>query len=251
MALIPTAPPLTNFKLLSFDVFGTLIDEETGIYNALQPLLSRCATPPSKASATELINRLETTIHAIHPSLLQSEILAHVYKLTASAWGISATEGEASAFASSMGEWEPFPDTVSAMQKISKHFKLVALSNCDRATFSRVLAGPLKDVKFNGVYLAEDIGTYKPDRRNFEYLLRNVEREFGVQQEEVLMVAHGLESDHVTCKEMGMHSAWIRRGTPEEVERMYEGKVAYQWRRTTLGDFADDVEREFEGYDRA
>ncbi|KAL8731407.1 MAG: hypothetical protein Q9181_004323 [Wetmoreana brouardii] len=251
MALTPTAPPLTNFKLLSFDIFGTLIDEETGAYKALEPLLSRCATPPPKHSAIELINRLEASIHATRPSLPQSEVLAHVYKMTASSFGASATEEEASAFASSMGKWEPFPDTVSAMQKLSKQYKIVTLTNCDHVTFSRVLAGPLKDVNLDAVYLAEDIGTYKPDRKNFEHLLRNVEMEFGVQKEEVLMVAHGLESDHMTCKEMGMHSAWIKRATSEEKERMYEGKVAYQWRWATVGDLADDVERAFGGDDRA
>jgi 2-haloacid dehalogenase len=35
---------LTDFKLLSFDVYGTLIDQDSGIFNALQPLLEKNGT---------------------------------------------------------------------------------------------------------------------------------------------------------------------------------------------------------------
>lgn len=139
----------------------------------------------------------------------------------------------------------PFPDTVAAVQKLSKHYKLVPLSNCDRATFARVLEGPLKDVSFDAVYLAEDIGSYKPDHRNFEYLLSRVQKDFGVEKGEVLMVAHGLPIDHVPAKELGMESVWIQRESTEEDEKRFEGRVAYKWKFKTLGDLAQAVELEF------
>lgn len=250
MALVSDAPPLSKFKLMSFDIFGTLIDENSGVYKALQPLLSRLPSshPAASDSVTgvhSLFLRLEASIHKDDPSMRQTEVLARIYKGIASEWGVKASQGEAEAFAHSMGDWPPFPDTIAAVQELSKHYKLVPLSNCDRATFERVLSGPLKDIRFDAVYLAEDIGSYKPDHRNFDYLLEHVQREFGVSKKEVLMVAHGLSSDHVPTREMGIESAWIQRESTKEEEEAYQGKVAYKWKYDTLGDLASDVEKEF------
>ncbi|KAL9580241.1 MAG: hypothetical protein Q9212_004613 [Teloschistes hypoglaucus] len=244
MALRPDAPPLTKFKLLAFDIFGTVIDEEIGIYKAMEPLLARFPrSERAKTSAFEAFLKLEASIHEEQPSLRQRDVLSQIYTKIANSWGVEPLKDEVEGFADSMGEWPPYPDTVAAMQKLAEHYKLVALSNCDRAAFSGTLAGPLKDVRFDAVYLAEDIGSYKPDPKNFEYLLSYAEKEFGAQKEEVLMVAHGLGVDHVTTKDMGIHSAFIKRRTSDEEEKTFEGRVAYQWRWDTLGDFAAEVEK--------
>lgn len=249
MALSPNAPPLSNFKLLCFDVFGTLIDEPTGIYKALQPLLSRhSASHPDRSfqPSIKLLLRLEASIHREVPSLRQHDVLVRIYKEMAREWGLpTPLHEEAETFAGSMGEWLAFPDTVAALQQLSTHYKLTVLSNCDRDTFSRVLAGSLKDVKFDAVYLAEDIGSYKPDHRNFEYMLGRVQKDFGVEKGEVLVVAHGLGTDHVATKELGIESAWIKRESTDEEEKGYEGRVAYKWRCNTMGVFAREAENEF------
>lgn len=249
MALSPNAPPLSNFKLLCFDVFGTLIDEPTGIYKALQPLLSRHSASHLDRSfqpSVELLLRLEASIHREVPSLRQHDVLVRIYKEMAREWGLpTPLHEEAETFAGSMGEWLAFPDTVAALQQLSTHYKLTVLSNCDRDTFLHVLAGSLKDVKFDVVYLAEDIGSYKPDHRNFEYMLGRVQKDFGVEKGEVLVVAHGLGTDHVATKELGIESAWIKRESTDEEEKGYEGRVAYKWRCNTMGAFAREAENEF------
>ena len=257
MALDSTnAPSLASFKVLAFDIFGTLIDDRTGMSTALQPLILRL--PPShpakssKEHGIEAIERLELSIHHSSPTLRQNKVLEQAFQQLASEWKVEVEPGEAEAFAQSMGDWTPFPDTVAAMQVLSKHYKLIVLSNVNRATFTRTLQGPLADVRFDAVYIAEDIGSYKPDLRNFEYLLTNAKEQFGVDKENLLMVAQGLGSDHVPAKQMGMWSAWIARRRSVE-EKAYEGvgeefetKVAYQWRWPSLGDMAKDVERAFE-----
>ena len=153
-------------------------------------------------------------------------------------------------FGASIGTWAAFPDTVGAIQTLGKYYKLVPLSNVDRASFTKTLDGPLKGCSFDAWYVAEDIGSYKPDHRNFEFLLGHVESEFGVAKDEILHTAVGLESDHGPAKELGLWSAWIARGTREGV-RSYEGvgdlegKLSFQWRWATLGAMAEEVERAF------
>lgn len=111
-----------------------------------------------------------------------------------------------------------------------------------------MLSGPLADVKFDAVYTAEDIGSYKPDLQNFHYLLDHVRDELDVGKEQVLHTAHGLKSDHVPAKQMGMSSAWIARGDgeggPKSDLAAVEGKVAFTWQFETMGDMAEAVESE-------
>ena len=125
MALTSEAPPLSKFKLLAFDIFGTLIDENTGVAKALQPLVFRLPKDHPAASGSglaihDIFEQIEASIHKEHPSLPQSQVLARVYTELAREWHVDTKEGEPEAFAQSMGEWPPFPDTVAAIQKLSR-----------------------------------------------------------------------------------------------------------------------------------
>ena len=137
------------------------------------------------------------------------------------------------------------------MHALGTHYKLVALSNIDRASIACTLGAALRGVRFDAVLTAEEIGSYKPDRRNFEYLLDYVAREWGVGRGEVLLVAQGVGSDHVPAREVGLWSAWIARGRPggeegwEGVGRENEGLVGFRWRWGGLGEMAAEVERVF------
>lgn len=152
-----------------------------------------------------------------------------------------------------MAKWPAFPDTVAALQRLKKYYKLVILSNIDDESIAQVLEGALKGVQFDAVYTAQQIGSYKPDMKNFHYLLRGVEKEFGVKKGEVLHTAHGLRADHVPAKEMGLKSAWIVRGegvgkgsTMEDVK----DRVAFTWQFESMGAMDEAVEKEFGGVGR-
>ena len=123
------------------------------------------------------------------------------------------------------------------------------LSNIDNDTIARTQSGPLAGVKFDAVYTAENIGSYKPDLKNFEYLLSGVREEFGVEKWQVLHTAQALGADMVPAKSMGMSAAWIdREGEDEKSEELKaKGKVAFTWRFGTLGEMAEAVEAAFVG----
>jgi FMN phosphatase YigB (HAD superfamily) len=70
--------------------------------------------------------------------------------------------------------------------------QLVILPNVDRASFSRTNAGPLGGVKFNVILTVQDIGSYKPDLRNFEYMLDHAKRELGVDKAQILSTAESV-----------------------------------------------------------
>jgi 2-haloacid dehalogenase len=61
------------------------------------------------------------------------------------------------------------------------------------------------------VYTAEDSGSYKPDPRNFDYLLRHAKDDLGVTPDRLLHVAQSLFHDHGPAKAAGLATVWIDR----------------------------------------
>ncbi|KAJ3546341.1 hypothetical protein NM688_g5525 [Phlebia brevispora] len=162
---------------------------------------------------------------------------------------ILASEGltkEDIAFGKSIAKWRPFPDTIPALCTLSKHYKLTVLSNVDRQSFSgtrEVLerSDPAHQFTFDAIYTAQDIGSYKPNLANFEYALKNLHDSFGVEKDQVLIVAAALDYDHRPANKLGIRSVFIDRAGAALGQ---DGDAKYNWRFPTLGDMAEAVEKE-------
>ncbi|KAA8893310.1 HAD-like domain-containing protein [Sphaerosporella brunnea] len=234
------APALLDQKVLVFDVYGTLIDWETGIYTAAQPLLSQLSSPPSREEF------LRTYVHQEHlqegstPGLRYSSLLAHVYNRLASLYQLPPSPESATAFGNSVADWPAFPDSAAALAELKKYYKLVVLSNVDRASFATSLPKLGGEGTFDLILTAEDIGSYKPDLRNFECALKEIGEKFGVGKHQVCSTAQSLFHDHAPAKKLGLVSSWIDR------EGAYMGDASYEWRFATLGDMAAAVKQEKE-----
>ncbi|KAI5850859.1 putative hydrolase [Tricharina praecox] len=237
------APSLLSQKLLCFDVYGTLIDWETGIYTAALPLLSQLSPPPTRASFLSTYARLETLQQTATPGLRYSQLLSAVYAQLAAHYSLPAPSSEAEAFGASIGDWPAFADSADALQRLKASFKLVVLSNVDRESFANSLPRLGGEGVFDLVLTAEDIGGYKPALRNFEVMLEEVQERFAVAREEVCCTAQSLFHDHAPAKRLGLVSAWIdRQGGLMGVGEV-EG-AGFEWRFETLGEMAEAVERE-------
>ncbi len=100
-------------------------------------------------------------------------------------------DGAAERFGSSPGTWRPFADTVAGLGRLARRYRLVVLSNVDRANIGATVAARLGPGLFAAVYTAQDVGSYKPARANFEYLFARARRDLGVDRDrgELLHVA--------------------------------------------------------------
>ena len=199
---------LTDFDVLAFDCYGTLIDWEGGIFTALQPLLARLPAPLSRDATLELFARHESAQQAETPAMIYSELLSVVHGRVARALGLAEDGAAAKAFGASVPDWPAFPDSAAALAYLKQHYKLVILSNVDRESFrgSNARLG----VEFDAIYTAQDVGSYKPSPRNFDYLLAK-QAELGVAKDKILMTAQSLFHDHAPAKRAGLRSAWIDR----------------------------------------
>jgi len=206
-------PSLDQFEALSFDCYGTLIDWETGLLAALEPLLARAPVRPRADEVLEAYALAESEAEESHPAELYPQILSRVWLELASQWGVADDPQERERFAHSVGDWPAFADTVEALARLKGRYKLIILSNVDRASFART--NRRLGVEFDRIITAEDLGSYKPDARNFEALVAAVEA-MGTPRGKLLHVAQSLFHDHVPAQAMGLSTAWIdrRRGMP-------------------------------------
>ncbi|KAK5796123.1 hypothetical protein VI817_005408 [Penicillium citrinum] len=229
---------LSDYRLLCFDVYGTLIDWESGIFAALQPLLANHSQFTREQLLTEY-HELEAKQQKLTPDMPYSQLLATVHPLLAERLGLPPPSKEASTtFGESVGTWPAFPDTVEALQKLSKHYKLVVLSNVDRASFAKSNAGSLQGFSFDKIITAQDIGSYKPDARNFEYMKTAVQAEFGVTPDQILQTAQSQFHDHQPARKAGIKSVWIERPGATMGNR---DEPIFDWRFATLGEMADNL----------
>jgi len=199
---------LSQFKVLSFDCYGTLIDWEAGIWAALQPLIRANDFKVAREAALAAFGRIEPEQEHETPGLIYRELLVRVHAKLAAAWGLNTTPALDRSFGLSVPDWPAFPDSAEALAYLKQHYKLVILSNVDRQSF----AGSNKrlGVAFDAVCTAEDVGSYKPDPRNFDYLLGAVAK-LGLGRADILHTAQSLFHDHVPAEAAGIARCWINR----------------------------------------
>ncbi|QGI70825.1 hypothetical protein CEK26_003159 [Fusarium fujikuroi] len=250
-------PDLTTFKALSFDCYGTLIDQESGMIRGLQPIISRLPSESDyKKNPILLIQRFHELTQVLEegePTLRYGSIVSRSFKNLANELNVSVPEEEMSHLESLPGTWMPFPDTIPGSKILKKHYKLIILTNMDNANASSTLRH-LQLAEFDKVYTAEDIGSYKPAKANFDYLFDHLRSDLSVDKDrgDLLHVARSLTADHVPAKRFGLRSVWISRGGDKkegtgvggDYERLKES-VAFEWRFDSIGKFAEEGERQF------
>lgn len=204
---------LRDFKVLTFDCYGTLIDWESSMVNALNPLTDRLNGKLSRDQILEAHARHESGQQKQTPYKRYSELLAIVYKRLAEEWGLAVSWEECVRYGNSVKEWQPFPDTVEALRYLKQHYKLVILSNVDNETFS--YSNKKLGVDFDAIYTAEDIGSYKPSDNNFEYMLALLKSR-SYEKADILHTAESMFHDHAPANRHGLKSCWIYRRFEKE-----------------------------------
>jgi 2-haloacid dehalogenase len=205
---VPTiAIDLTDYRVLSFDCYGTLIDWEAGIATVLGPWARRHDSSLTDEDVLAAYSDQEAAVEAEEPTTLYPDVLREAFRRTGRSLGFEVTVADADALGTSVPDWPAFPDSAEALQRLKERYKLVILSNVDRTSFAgsnRRLA-----VTFDEILTAQDIGSYKPHAANFETLLELVDR-VG-DRGKLVHVAQSLFHDHVPAKAVGLPTVWINR----------------------------------------
>jgi len=193
-----------SFRVLTFDCYGTLIDWENGIWNAVGPVLAQHGVPASRESVLELYGRLESRAeHGEYQSY--RTILRRVMQDLAAELGFTPRTHDVDCLVDSIGDWQPFPDTVPALAALKARYKLAIVSNIDDE-FIAQSARALR-VEFDWIVTAQQVGSYKPSLNNFRTALARI----GEPQSRVLHVAQSLFHDIQPARSLGLSTVWVNR----------------------------------------
>ena len=199
---------LSDFKALTFDCYGTLIDWEKGMLSGLEPLTRqlKSSLTPDEILAAHAFHESHQQLQT--PTLRYQALLPIVYRRLAEEWHVAVTWQECLRYGQSIKEWPPFPDSAKALKYLKQHYKLVILSNVDNESFSA--SNAQLGVNFDAVYTAEEIGSYKPADANFEFMLTLLQR-LGLKKSDILHTAQSMFHDHAPANFHGIPSCWIDR----------------------------------------
>jgi 2-haloacid dehalogenase len=236
---------LTQFKALSFDCYGTLIDWEAGIAAVLAPWAREQELDLADEELLLGYADNEAFVEREVPTARYPEVLAAAFRRTGDQLGHPVSDEWAQRLGSSVPDWPAFPDSAYALARLATHYRLIIVSNVHRDGFAgsnRQLRG-----EFAAIITAEDVGGYKPAENHFRALDAAL-TELGVDRSQLLHVAQSLFHDHVPAKREGLRSVWINRrhdrpgwgATPVPA-----GEWSYDLAFDSMGDFADAVDRAF------
>lgn len=225
-------------KAISFDCYGTLIDWESGIADALSDWSRRRGAGLERPELLAAFSETEPVVQSADPELPYPEVLRRVAQGIGRRFALPVSEAEAGEFASSIRRWPPFPDTSKALARLQEHYRLAVLSNVDKQSFAaseRALG-----IRFDLVCTAEEIGSYKPDPRNFRFLLARLS-EMDIARGELLHAAQSLYHDVEPARALGIRTAWVDRysGAASGAARAPQGAITADLRVSSLAELVE------------
>ncbi|WP_407049852.1 HAD-IA family hydrolase [Methyloraptor flagellatus] len=194
---------LTDFKVMTFDVVGTLIDFEKGVLDSIRRLGGPKAAAASDDEIFEPYKRGRDKFYG-RSSFAMKDVYLHLAKEC----GFKDDEATADAFQLAVFRWPAFADSVEALARLRKNYRLVAMTNTDRtvlSAYAETLGNP-----FHDTVTCDETGCAKPDPRFFAFN-KGRQSAHGYKQSEILHVAQSQYHDIGVGKAEGYTVCWIER----------------------------------------
>ena len=195
---------LSQFEILTFDCYGTLIDWETGILRALHPIMERYKVRATDDELLEAYASAESKAES-GKFMPYRNVLEQVVRDLGAKFTFNATPEDQHWLPDSVKTWRPFPDTVASLRRLHRRYKLAIISNIDDDLFAHT--AKLLEVPFDFVTTALEVRSYEPSFNNFQRALEKMK----VSKDRVLHVAQSLHHDVEPTRALGIHSVWVNR----------------------------------------
>ena len=202
---MPRPVPLPkNITFVTFDCYGTLIDWESGAYDAFQKEADRDGFTISK---DELIPLFEGIQHEVQSG--SYELYAEVLRRTAvraakeMSWDLESSRAQF--LPDSVPRWPAFRETNAQLERFAKKFEIGILSNID----DKLLGATRRHfrVDFDLVVTAQQVRSYKPDEAHFKECARRIES----KKKHWVHIASGYETDVEPCLKRKVPVIWVNR----------------------------------------
>ena len=192
-----------------FDLYGTVVDMQTGLTNAITPYLERKGWQGRPGALVTWWRRthfensmIDALLHREHTPY--REIGQRALSYTLERAGIEHTGEEVAALVAEIERLKPFPDVVAALEKLKRRYQLAILSNGDPDMLEA--AQPHLEVAFDHVISVAAAGSFKPHVATY----RTAAELLGSPPEAILFVANHA-FDCVGAKAYGMRTCFVDR----------------------------------------
>ncbi|KAJ6478079.1 hypothetical protein C8R47DRAFT_1288372 [Mycena vitilis] len=197
-------------QIIYFDVYGTLIDHETGIFDALGSLLSRCSHQLERREALSFYFESESEVKERQPSIHYLMILAEAHRNMALRLGISIIAAESSKFASSLFDWPIFDDAILCLRSLQPYIPtLVALVELDAETLCKTAAYHTLGGYFCEIFTWDQSKGYRPNVDAYDPPLIYHDN-CDIPREQRLHVSSALFRDLELVAEVDIPTVWMR-----------------------------------------
>ncbi len=199
-----------EIKALAFDQYGTIVDMQKGLTEAVTPFLQKKGWDGSPNSFVTWWRRthfensmIDALLDRGHTPYRQigHRAVSHVMDRC----GISYSQEEVRWLVAEIEKLKPFPDVITALEKLRRaDYKLAILSNGDPDMLQA--AGPHIGFPFDHVISVQEAGYFKPHWKTYAA----AEARIGLDRSSILFVANHA-FDCIGAKAYGMRTAFIDR----------------------------------------
>ena len=199
-----------EIRAMAFDQYGTVVDMQKGLTEAVTPFLKAkgfAGKPGSFVTWWRRTHFENSMIDALcergHTPYREIGHRAVAYVLERC--GLRYTDAEVRSLVSEIERLQPFPDVIAALGRLrGAGYKLAILSNGDRDMLEA--AGPHIGFKFDHVISVQQAGYFKPHWKTYAKAAEIV----GEDRSSILFVANHA-FDCIGAKSYGMRTAFIDR----------------------------------------
>lgn len=195
---------LPEFKYMTFDVVGTLIDFERGLKDCLAAIAAEAGV---EIDGEEALTLYRAARYSEDADLFPDD-LVRVYLKLAAKLGLPAERKYGERLRDSAKNWKAFAESREALAELAKDYRLIAMTNARRWAFEH-FASELGN-PFYAAFTADDTRTEKPDPAFFEKVFDFVASE-GDSKDDILHVAQSQYHDIGISRKLGLTNCWIER----------------------------------------
>jgi len=192
-----------DVRFVTFDCYGTLIDWETGAYDAFQKEADRDGFTIDR---DELIPRFIDIQREIQSGSyeLYAEVLRRTAVRVAKELGWELEPSRSGFLPDSVPRWPAFRETNAQLERFSKKYEMGILSNID----DKLLGATRRHFRtdFDLVVTAQQVRSYKPDPAHFKECARRIGGKKGW-----VHICSGWETDVEPLLKMKVPVIWVNR----------------------------------------
>jgi 2-haloacid dehalogenase/putative hydrolase of the HAD superfamily len=197
-------------EFVTFDCYGTLIDWETGVYEAFQKEADRDGFTIDRDQLIPRFIEIQRDIQRGSYELY-AEVLRRAAVRVAGELGWELEPSRSNFLPDSVPRWKPFRETNAQLERFAKKYEMGILANID----DKLLGSTRRHFRpdFDLVVTAQQVRSYKPDPAHFKECARRMED----KKKRWVHIASGYPTDVEPCLKQKVPVIWVNR-SGEELE---------------------------------